>query len=75
LKAVATPALGLCPSLRLQFTIWGASARKTGRQSYLFNVAVCAAAVYCAVMRIDEGPIARRAKSTRENEMADESVW
>ena len=40
----------------------GASTRQTARQSCLFNVAVCTAAIHCEVMRIEAGPIAARRK-------------
>jgi len=53
---------------------WGVFTRKTARQSCLFNVAVCAATIHCEVMRIEPGPIERRAKITRGNELPDESV-
>jgi len=52
----------------------GGFPRNTARQSSLFNVTVCAAAVHCEVMRIEAGPIARKAKITRGNGLPDESI-
>jgi len=51
---------------------YGVLMRPTARQSCLFNVALCAAAVYCEVMRIEPDPIVRRAKITRGNALPDD---
>jgi len=55
----------------------GVSVRKTARQSCLFNVGVGAgaAAVHCEVVRIEAGPIARRAKmSCRTKASSDQPL-
>jgi len=45
------------------------------RTAVLFiNVAVRVAAVHCEAVQIETGPIARRAKIMRGNELPDESV-